>query len=78
MTQELQLFNLLKSQYLNFVKKNKENDTITRYITEMNFISKLEKIALNGNLTQELENISVQKEKITKLLEAKGIRPKNN
>lgn len=78
MTKELQLFKLLKSQYLNFVQKNEDNDTITRYITEMNFIKKLEEIALNCNLTQEMEEIRVKKEKIIKLLEEKGIHSKNH
>lgn len=77
MTQESSLFYILNSQYINFVEENKNKDTISRYITEMNFIKKLEEIATKENLLNELEHLKIEKEKVLNFLNKKGVKPKN-
>lgn len=77
MTQESSLFYILNSQYINFVEENKNKDTISRYITEMNFIKKLEEIATKENLINELEHLKIEKEKVLNFLNKKGVKPKN-
>ena len=77
MTQESSLFYILNSQYMNFVEENKNKDTISRYITEMNFIKKLEEIATKENLLNELEHLKIEKEKVLNFLNKKGVKPKN-
>lgn len=77
MTQESSLFYILNSQYINFVEENKNKDTISRYITEMNFIKKLEEIATKEKLINELEHLKIEKEKVLNFLNKKGVKPKN-
>lgn len=77
MTQESSLFYILNSQYISFVEKNKNKDTISRYITEMNFLKKLEEIATKENLINELEHLKIEKEKVLNFLNKKGVKPKN-
>ncbi|MBQ4078446.1 hypothetical protein IJD15_04630 [bacterium] len=77
MTQESSLFYILNSQYMNFVEENKNKDTISRYITEMNFIKKLEEIATKEKLINELEHLKIEKEKVLNFLNKKGVKPKS-
>ena len=77
MTQESSLFYILNSQYINFVEENKNKDTISRYITEMNFIKKLEEIATKEKLINELEHLKIEKEKVLNFLNKKGVKPKS-
>lgn len=77
MTIEKQEFNLLKSQYLNFIEQNKDKETISRYLTEMNFINKLEEMASKNNFSEEASFIKGNKDKVLSNLEKFGVRPKN-
>ena len=77
MAQGADLFNILNSQYLDFIEKNKDKNSITRYITEMNFIKKLEEIATKANLVKELEDLKIKKEEVLKSLNKKGVKPKS-
>ena len=62
--------------YENFIEKKSNEETITRYITEMNFIEKLENLAIKENLTDELSFIQSKKELVIRLLKEKGIQKK--
>lgn len=66
----------IKSDYENFIEKKSNEETITRYITEMNFIEKLENLAIKENLTDELSFIQSKKELVIRLLKEKGIQKK--
>ena len=77
MTTEKQAFDLLKSQYLKFIEQNKDKQTITRYLTEMNFIKKLEEIANKNNFSEEVSFIKTNKDNALSNLDKFGVRPKN-
>ena len=72
----MSVYDRIKSDYENFVEKNSKEETITRYITELNYIEKLESIAIKNNLDNELENIRLKKETILNSLKEKGIEKK--
>ena len=76
MTTEKQAFDLLKSQYLKFIEQNKDKQTITRYLTEMNFIKKLEEIANKNNFSEEVSFIKTNKDNALSNLDKFGVRPK--
>ena len=76
MTIEKDAFNLFKSQYLNFVEQNQDKQTITRYLTEMNFLKKLEEQAISNHFVEELDELMDRKNIVLKELEKYGVRPK--
>ena len=76
MTTEKDSFNLFKTQYLKFVEQNEDKKTITRYLTEMNFLKKLEEQAIENNFTEEIEDLKNRKNIVLKELEKYGVRPK--
>ena len=76
MATEKDSFNLFKTQYLKFVEQNKDKQTITRYLTEMNFLKKLEEQALSNNFVEEIEEFKKRRELVLKELEKLGVRPK--
>lgn len=76
MTTEKDSFDLFKTQYLKFVEQNEDKKTITRYLTEMNFLKKLEEQAIENNFLEEIEELKNRKNIVLKELEKYGVRPK--
>ena len=62
--------------YENFVEKNSKEENITRYITEMNYLEKLEELAVKNNLEKELIDIKSKKEVVLNKLKEKGLQKK--
>ena len=72
----MSIYDRIKSDYENFIDKNSNEETIIRYITEMNYIEKLEELAIKDNIVDELEFLKSKKEFILKILKEKGIQKK--
>lgn len=72
----MSVYDKIKSDYENFIEKNSMEENITRYITEMNFLEKLEELAIKNNLENELIDIKSKKEVVINKLKEKGFQKK--
>ncbi|MBQ8886801.1 MAG: hypothetical protein IJY61_03780 [Candidatus Gastranaerophilales bacterium] len=72
----MSVYEKIKSDYENFVEKNSKEENITRYITEMNYLEKLEELAVKNNLEKELIDIKSKKEVVLNKLKEKGLQKK--
>ena len=74
----MSVYENIKKEYTKFLEKNSENRAVLTYITEMSFLEKLEELATEEDLQDELTFIKTKKEEITKILKEKGIQTKYN
>lgn len=72
----MSVYDRIKSDYEQFLLKNNQEETISRYIAEMNFIEKLEELAVKNNLENELIDIKSKKEVVLNKLKEKGVQKK--
>lgn len=70
------IYDRLKAQYEDFQVENSTTKSPIKYITELNFLKKMEEFVVENNLEPELEFIKSRKELILIELEKLGIKPK--
>ena len=73
---EKAIYEKIKQEYNRFKETKRETNKITKHLTELNYINKLEEIAKRNNFKEEFSYLYEQKQIVLKFLKDTGIEPK--